>query len=81
MLTTFLGDWPGSGDTTTSYLTDPDVRYKSGMETSCEVVAAILANMYGYVDTSRVRVVLGCTGPSDYVIKNTRVFDLLDEVG
>ncbi len=78
---TFLGDWPGSSETTLSYLTDPDVRHKSGMETSYEVAAAILANMQGHEDTSRARVVLGCTSPSTCIVKNTRVFDLLDEAG
>lgn len=78
---TFLGDWPRSSETSPSHLPDPDVRYKSGMETSCDVAAAILANMHGHADTSRVRVVLGCAGPSDCIVKNTKVFDLLDEAG
>ncbi|KAK1774695.1 hypothetical protein QBC45DRAFT_424143 [Copromyces sp. CBS 386.78] len=77
----FLGDWPRSSETSPSHLPDPDVRYESGMETSCDVAAAILANMHGHADTSRVRVILGCTGPSDCIVKNTRVFDLLDEAG
>ncbi|KAK3489033.1 uncharacterized protein B0T23DRAFT_190964 [Neurospora hispaniola] len=76
---TVLEDWPRSSETSSSHLTDPDVRYNSGMETSCDVAAAILANMHGHADTSRIRVVLGCTGPSDCIVKNTRVFDLLDE--
>lgn len=76
---TVLNDWPCSSETSSSHLADPDVCYNSGMETSCDVAAAILANMHGHADTSRIRVVLGCTGPSDCIVKNTRVFDLLDE--
>ncbi|EGO53228.1 hypothetical protein NEUTE1DRAFT_143032 [Neurospora tetrasperma FGSC 2508] len=76
---TVLEDWPCSSETSPSHLPDPDVRYNSGMETSCDVAATILANMHGHADTSRIRVVLGCTGPSDCIVKNTRVFDLLDE--
>ncbi|EAA34649.1 hypothetical protein GE21DRAFT_607 [Neurospora crassa] len=76
---TVLEDWPHSSETSSSHLTDPAVLYNSGMETSCDVAAAILANMHGHADTSRIRVVLGCTGPSDCIVKNTRVFDLLDE--
>jgi hypothetical protein len=53
----------------------------SGNETSCEVAAAILANMQGHGDTSRARVALGCEGPSDCTVKNTRVLELLDEAG
>jgi len=51
------------------------------METSYKVVATILANIQGHADTTRIQVVLGYTGLNDYTIKNTRVFDLLDEAG
>jgi hypothetical protein len=76
---TSFAHWPGSSETTPSHLADPDVGRKSGTETSCDVAAAILASMQGHGDTGRARVVLGCTGPSSCTVKNTRVFDLLDE--
>lgn len=53
----------------------------SATETSCEVAAAILANMQGDGDTNRARVALGCDDPSDCTVKNTRVLELLDEAG
>ncbi|KAH8904071.1 hypothetical protein BR93DRAFT_162054 [Coniochaeta sp. PMI_546] len=53
----------------------------SGTETSCEVAAAILASMQGHGDTSRARAALGCNGPSECTVKNTRVLELLDETG
>lgn len=53
----------------------------SATETSCEVAAAILANMQGHGDTSRARAALGCDGPDECTVKNTRVLELLDEAG
>ncbi|OIW32812.1 hypothetical protein CONLIGDRAFT_153727 [Coniochaeta ligniaria NRRL 30616] len=73
--------WPSTGESTPLQLPEPDIGRNSGMETSCDVAAAILANMQGHEDTSRARVVLGCTSPSNCIVKNTRVFDLLDEAG
>lgn len=74
-------EWPGPSEATSSHLSDPVGCHESGMETSCDVAAAILADMQGHGDTSRVRVVLGCTQPGECIVKNTRVFDLLDEAG
>lgn len=70
-----------SADLLTSRPVDASHGHNSGMETSCDVAATILASMQGHEDTSRTRVVLGCTGPNACVVKNLRVFDLLDEAG
>jgi hypothetical protein len=58
---------------------DIDACCDPGTETSCEEAAAILANMQGHGDTSRAREALGCTGQSPCVVKNIRIFDLLDQ--
>ncbi|OIW25738.1 hypothetical protein CONLIGDRAFT_708505 [Coniochaeta ligniaria NRRL 30616] len=72
----------GSGEPTATSLAERVATCcTSGTETSCEVAAAILANMQGHGDPSRARAALGCTGPSDCTVKNTRVLELLDEVG
>jgi hypothetical protein len=45
------------------------------------VAATILASMQGHGDTTQAWAALGCSGPSDCTVKNTRVLELLDEVG
>lgn len=72
-------DQLGSRESTYSSQADPNACCTSGTEMSCDVAADILASMQGHTDTSRAREVLGCTGPSDCVVKSIRVFDLLDK--
>lgn len=62
-----------------SSLPDLDSCCTSGTETSCDVAAAILAGMQGHGDASRARADLGCIDSSACVVKNTKVFSLLDE--
>lgn len=64
-----------------SHPVDAQLGHDSGMETPCDVAATILASAQGHEDTSRARVVLGCKGPNACVVKNLRIFDLLDEAG
>lgn len=71
----------GSADLLVAHPVDPGVGHNPGMETSCDVAATILASMQGHEDTSHARVTLGCTGPTACVVKNLKVFDLLDEAG
>ncbi|KAJ9150107.1 hypothetical protein NKR19_g5415 [Coniochaeta hoffmannii] len=73
--------WPDSTEDAQPHHANLDVSHESGLETSCEVAAAILADMHGHGDASRARVVLGCTDQSDCTVKNTTVFDLLDKAG
>ncbi|OIW24991.1 hypothetical protein CONLIGDRAFT_656785 [Coniochaeta ligniaria NRRL 30616] len=59
--------WPSFGESIPLHLRTPDFGRKSDIETS-------------YDDTNRAQVVLGCTSLTIYIIKNTKVFNLLDEV-
>jgi hypothetical protein len=73
------GELPAPERLIASAPADIDACCDPGTETSCEEAAAILANMQGHGDTSRAREALGCTGQSPCVVKNIRIFDLLDQ--
>ncbi|KAK2591263.1 hypothetical protein QQS21_011044 [Conoideocrella luteorostrata] len=49
-------------------------------ETSCDVAAAILVELHNETDAGEVRIALGCTGTSDCSAKNTRIFQLMDNI-
>ncbi|KAI5920620.1 hypothetical protein F4810DRAFT_406598 [Camillea tinctor] len=49
------------------------------LSTSCDAAASILANLKGHDDTVRAREVLGCGSEKDCHIKNTHLFQLMDE--
>lgn len=75
------GTETSSADLLMSHPVDAHLDHDPGMETPCDVAATILASAQGHEDTSRARVVLGCKGPNACVVKNLRIFDLLDEAG
>lgn len=48
--------------------------------TSCDTAATILANFHGHGDVSEAREVLGCSSSNNCSVKNTHLFQLMDEV-
>ncbi|KAI2629406.1 hypothetical protein GGS21DRAFT_223147 [Xylaria nigripes] len=51
----------------------------SALVTSCQDAASIIADFQGHGDVLRVRNVLGCGDATDCHVKNTRLFQLMDE--
>jgi hypothetical protein len=51
------------------------------LTTSCDDAASIIAGFQGHGDVSHARNVLGCGDATDCHVKNTRLFQLMDEVG
>lgn len=49
--------------------------------TSCEAAACIIAGFQGHGDVSQARMALGCDGAADCLVRNTRLFQLMDETG
>jgi hypothetical protein len=49
--------------------------------TSCDDAATIIADFQGHGDVSHVRKVLGCGDATECHVKNTRLFQLMDEAG
>ncbi|KAI0804004.1 hypothetical protein GGR55DRAFT_660796 [Xylaria sp. FL0064] len=49
--------------------------------TSCDAAASIIAGFHGHGDVSRARMVLGCDDAASCHVKNTRLFQLMDEPG
>lgn len=49
-------------------------------ETSCDAAAEILAELHSHRDTVEARRALGCTGTSNCSVKNTTIFQLMDEL-
>ncbi|KAI3332587.1 hypothetical protein F4824DRAFT_289977 [Ustulina deusta] len=49
--------------------------------TSCEAAASIIAGFQGHGDVSQARMALGCDGAADCLVRNTRLFQLMDETG
>ncbi|KAI1297565.1 hypothetical protein F5Y03DRAFT_398448 [Xylaria venustula] len=49
--------------------------------TSCDAAASIIAGFQGHGDVSRARKALGCDDVADCHVKNTRLFQLMDETG
>ncbi|KAI0204975.1 hypothetical protein F4808DRAFT_316825 [Astrocystis sublimbata] len=49
--------------------------------TSCDDAANIIANFQGHGDVSQARNALGCGDAADCHVKNTRLFQLMDEAG
>lgn len=64
---------------TASPLVLADAGRAEATETSCDAAAAILVQLHEQTDPARVRVALGCTGPSSCSVKNTTIFRLMDE--
>ncbi|PHH91694.1 hypothetical protein CDD83_10611 [Cordyceps sp. RAO-2017] len=59
----------------------PDLDRTDSLETSCDVAAAILIQLHNQADSAAVRVALGCAGASSCSVKNTRIFQLMDQLG
>jgi hypothetical protein len=55
-------------------------KVRSVAETSCDTAATILAQMRGDGDSEFARTMLGCQGTADCSVKNTTLFQVLDEV-
>ena len=53
---------------------------RSGLETSCDVAAAILVGLQGKVDEQGTRVALGCTNTGPCSVTNHRLFQLMDDI-
>ncbi|KAI0593446.1 hypothetical protein F4775DRAFT_497868 [Biscogniauxia sp. FL1348] len=51
----------------------------NALSTSCDAAASILANLKGHDDTLQAREVLGCGSQRNCHIKNTHLFQLMDE--
>ncbi|KAI1630886.1 hypothetical protein F4809DRAFT_227109 [Biscogniauxia mediterranea] len=51
----------------------------NSLSTSCDAAASILANLKGHDDTLQAREVLGCGSQKNCHIRNTRLFQLMDE--
>ncbi|KAI1349614.1 hypothetical protein F5Y01DRAFT_288701 [Xylaria sp. FL0043] len=49
--------------------------------TSCDAAASIIAGFRGHGDVSRARMALGCGDAAHCHVKNTRLFQLMDEPG
>lgn len=49
-------------------------------ETSCDVAAEILVELHNQTDATEVRIALGCTGTADCLVKNTKIFQLMDSI-
>ncbi|KAI0967072.1 hypothetical protein F4678DRAFT_447322 [Xylaria arbuscula] len=49
--------------------------------TSCDAAAGIIAGFQGHGDVSRAREALGCDDVAHCHVKNTRLFQLMDETG
>ncbi|KAI1752571.1 hypothetical protein F4782DRAFT_500787 [Xylaria castorea] len=49
--------------------------------TSCDDAASIIADFQGHGDVSHARTVLGCGDTATCHVKNTRLFQLMDEAG
>ncbi|KAE9966363.1 hypothetical protein BLS_007056 [Venturia inaequalis] len=52
---------------------------RSPHETSCEDAASIIASMRGHADREQVREELGCGAKRDCAVKNTTLFQLMDQ--
>ena len=50
------------------------------LETHCDDAAGIIAQLCGDGDSARARAVLGCAGSTDCAVRNTVLFQLMDEV-
>lgn len=51
----------------------------SGLKISCEAAAAVIAGMRGDLDRELIRASLGCRGQESCTVKNSTVFQLMDE--
>ncbi|KAI3332437.1 hypothetical protein HD806DRAFT_480537 [Xylariaceae sp. AK1471] len=72
--TSAAGKPKSSSDTTTT-------EGSRALVTSCDDAASIIADFQGHGDVSHVRNVLGCGDATDCHVKNTRLFQLMDEAG
>ncbi|KAI1736499.1 hypothetical protein F4680DRAFT_254854 [Xylaria scruposa] len=54
---------------------------RSAHVTSCDDAASIIADFQGHGDVSHARKVLGCGDAAKCHVKNTRLFQLMDEAG
>ncbi|KAI0553493.1 hypothetical protein F4679DRAFT_473753 [Xylaria curta] len=54
---------------------------QSAHVTSCDDAASIIADFQGHGDVSHVRRVLGCGDAAKCHVKNTRLFQIMDEAG
>lgn len=57
----------------------PEPNATPSLETSCETAAGILAGLRGHDDSAQVRAAMGCVGTSECLVRNTRLFQLMDE--
>ncbi|KAJ9130443.1 hypothetical protein NKR23_g12204 [Pleurostoma richardsiae] len=57
----------------------PDLNSAQTLETSCETAASIIAEVQGYDDSAQVRAALGCVGTGDCRVRNTKLFQVMDE--
>lgn len=48
-------------------------------ETSCITAAEIIAELYEHRDAAKALVALGCSGSNDCLVKNVKVFQLIDD--
>ncbi|KAI0399695.1 hypothetical protein F4802DRAFT_602755 [Xylaria palmicola] len=53
----------------------------STLVTSCDSAALIIAGFQGHEDVSHARAALGCGDTTDCHVRNTRLFQLMDEAG
>ncbi|KAI1384889.1 uncharacterized protein F4822DRAFT_376457 [Hypoxylon trugodes] len=51
----------------------------ASMETPCIVAADIITQLHGHKNAAEVLVALGCPGSSNCIVKNTRLFQLMDD--
>lgn len=51
----------------------------SGLKISCEAAAAVIAEMRGDGDRDSIRASLGCRGQESCTVKNSTVFQIMDE--
>lgn len=58
----------------------PVTNYTDTLQTSCEAAAAILVDLHGKDDLDATRAALGCVGASSCSVKNTTIFELMDEI-
>lgn len=68
---------PPPASTPDSVVISPEA---SLMETSCDAAAGIIANVQGHGDKALAFAVLGCSGTKDCVVRNIRIFDLIDRI-
>jgi hypothetical protein len=58
----------------------PTSRDANGMEMLCDAAAAIVADLQGHGDKNVAMASLGCGGTANCLVKNVKVFDVMNQI-